>query len=109
LKQATGSQSSPSLSGKETITLGCKRFFKNFYRLAEFETRKRKEMWLTDNTYVLKYLRSGSSIRSATHKHRDVWENLQRDYPTIKTVRDYYRLREDVVQFKLYAPDQRVT
>lgn len=42
------------------------KIFKDFYRLAEFDTEKRKELWLTEDAYVLKYLRSGSSIRSAT-------------------------------------------
>ena len=62
------------------------KIFKDFYRLAEFETKKRKELWVTDDAYVLKYLRSGSSIRSATHKHRDVWENFQKQYPDAKAV-----------------------
>ena len=79
------------------------KIFKDFYRLAEFDTKKSKELWLTDDAYVLKYLRSGSSIRSATHKHRDFWENFLTKYPAIKTVRDYYRMREDAVKIKLYS------
>jgi hypothetical protein len=81
------------------------KIFKDFYRLAEFETAKRKELWLTDDSHVLKYLRSGSSIRSATHKHRDVWETFQARYPEIGTVREYYRMRGDVVNFRLIALD----
>jgi hypothetical protein len=88
--------------GNDNVRL--QKIFKDFYRLAEFKTKKRKELWLTDDTYVLKYLRSGSSIRSATHKHRDVWESVQREYPDTQTVRDYYRLRAEEVQFKVYKP-----
>jgi hypothetical protein len=80
------------------------KIFEDVYRLAEFKTAKRKELSLTNDTYVLKYLRSGSSIRSATHKHRDVRESGQREYPGLQTVRDYYRLMADNVQFKLYKP-----
>jgi hypothetical protein len=75
--------------------------FKDFYRLAEFATAKRKELWLTDDAYVLKYLRSGSSIRSTTHKHRDVWESFQAKYPQVTKVRDYYRMRSGAVQIKV--------
>jgi hypothetical protein len=83
------------------------KMFKDFYRLAEFNTKKRKELWLTEDTYVLKYFRSGSSIRSATHKHRDVWESIQKKYPDMKTVGDYYRMRGEAVQIRLYSPSAK--
>jgi hypothetical protein len=81
------------------------KMFKDFYRLSEFETQKRKELWLTDDAYVLKYFRSGSSIRSATHKHRDVWEAFQLKYPEIGTVRDYYRVRGETVRIRVFGAD----
>lgn len=31
------------------------KIFKDFFRIAEFETEKLKELWLTDDAYVLKY------------------------------------------------------
>jgi hypothetical protein len=76
--------------------------FKDFYRLAEFTTNKLKELWVTDDSYVLKYFRSGSSVRSATHKHRDVWESFQRKYPAIERVSDYYRLHATAVNLRVY-------
>jgi hypothetical protein len=79
--------------------------FKDFYRLAEFSTSKLKELWVTDDSYVLKYLRSGSSVRSATHKHRDVWEDFQRKYPAIEKVSDYYRLHITAVNLRVYDHD----
>jgi hypothetical protein len=57
------------------------KLFKDFFRIAEFKTDKSKELWLTDDTYVLKYLRSGAAVRSATHKNRDVWEAFRMKYP----------------------------
>ena len=81
------------------------KIFKDFYRLAEFQTSKVKEIWLTEDEYALKYLRSGSSVRNATHKHRDVWESFQSKYPDIKRVGDYYRLHAHNVLLKVYERD----
>jgi hypothetical protein len=78
------------------------KIFKDFYRLVEFETTKAKELWLTDDTYVLKYLRSRTSVRSATHKYRDVWEAIQAKYPSIDRVSDYFRLHEKGVALRVY-------
>jgi hypothetical protein len=81
------------------------KIFKDFYRLAEFKTEKAKELWLTDDMYVLKYLRSGSSVRSATHKHREVWESFQSKYPEIDRVSDYYRLKAMSVKLRVYTAE----
>jgi hypothetical protein len=78
--------------------------FKDFYRLAEHQTHKRKELWLTDDTYVLKYFRSKTKVRSATHKHRDVWESFQAKYPNLINVQDYYRLHGDGIVLRTFAP-----
>jgi len=85
--------------GNDNVRL--QKVFKDFYRLAEYHTPKSKELWLSDDTYALKYLRSGSSIRSATHKYRDVWENFQESYPDVSTVGEYYRLRQGAVRFRI--------
>ena len=77
------------------------KIYKDFYRLAEFNTQKKKELWLNDDAYALKYLRSGSSVRSATHKHRDFWEDFQKSYPHIGTVGEYYRIRQGDVKFRV--------
>ncbi|HEY4949192.1 MAG TPA: hypothetical protein VIH88_02555 [Candidatus Acidoferrales bacterium] len=81
------------------------KIFKDFYRLAEFATNKKKELWVTEDGYVLKYLMSGSSIRSATHKNRDVWECFQAKYPLVEGVKDYYRLHAGAVSLKVYDRD----
>jgi hypothetical protein len=79
--------------------------FKDFYRLAEFKTDKKKELWLTDDSFVLKYLRSNSSVRSATHKHRDVWEDFTAKYPSLERVSDYYRMHATDVALRVYGRD----
>ncbi len=79
--------------------------FKDFFRLAEFETTKSKELWLTDDKFVLKYLRSRTSVRSATHKHRNVWEDFQLKHPNVNTVSEYYRVHASEVRLRVYARD----
>jgi hypothetical protein len=79
--------------------------FKDFFRLSEFETKKSKELWLTDDTFVLKYLRSRTSVRSATHKHRNVWEDFQVKHPNVNTVSEYYRLHAAKVSLRVYGRD----
>lgn len=81
------------------------KIFKDFYRLAEFPTKKEKELWVSDDTYVMKYLRSRASVRSATQKHRDVWETIQSSYPEIQIVSDYYRRHGAKVTLKVYDRD----
>lgn len=92
-------------TGNDNVRL--QKVFKDFYRLAEFDTIKKKELWVTDETYILKYLRSGTSISSATLKHREIWEKFQKTYPEIKSVHDYYRLKVEAVQFRVFdSPDR---
>jgi hypothetical protein len=79
--------------------------FKDFYRLAEFKTDKRKELWLTEDSFVLKYFRSNSSVRSATHKQRDVWEDFTTKYPSLNRVSEYYRIHATTVSLKVYGRD----
>lgn len=79
------------------------KIFKDFYRLAEFETPKSKELWLIDDASVLKYFQSRTSVRSATHKHRDVREAFHLKYPTVETVSEYYRLNASKVNLRLYG------
>lgn len=79
------------------------KFFKDFYRLSEFKSHKAKELWVSEDIYVLKYLRSNTSVRSATHKHRDVWEDFTAKYPDIKTVSEYYRLHANEIVLNVFG------
>jgi hypothetical protein len=79
------------------------KIFKDFYRLAEFKTDKAKELWLTESAHALKYLKSDTSIRSATHKHRNVWDSLRERYPSLETVNDYYRLHSEDVALREFT------
>ena len=90
-------------TGNDNVRL--QKVFKDFYRLAEFRTTKTKELWLTDDAYILRYLRSGSSIRTATGKHREIWERFQKEYPNVQTVQEYYRMRINEVRFRTYTPE----
>lgn len=79
--------------------------FKDFFRLAEFATDRYKQLWVSDDKFVLKYLRSGSSVYSATHKSRNVWEEFSGKYPTIERVGEYFRLHADNVHICVYGRD----
>jgi hypothetical protein len=78
------------------------KIFKDFYRLAEYQTDRLKELWLSDDAYVLKYFTSGASVRTATHKHRDLWESFRAKYPAIDRVREYYRLHANSVKVRVF-------
>jgi len=39
-------------TGNDNVRL--QKVFKDFYRLAEFDTRKKRELWLADDAYILK-------------------------------------------------------
>src|SRR5579884_3460198 len=86
--------------GNDSMRL--QKIFKDFYRLAEFDTSRVKELWVSDDSYVLKFLRGGSSIRTATQKHLGVWEQLSAKYPTVQKVSDYYRLHQNRVRIRVY-------
>ena len=87
--------------GNDSMRL--QKIFKDFYRLAEFDTNRVKELWVSDDSYVLKFLRGGSSIRTATQKHLGVWEEISAKYPNVQKVSDYDRLHQDGVRICVYG------
>jgi len=78
------------------------KIFKDFYRLAEYQTDRLKELWLSDDAYVLKYFTSGTRIRTATHKHRDLWESFRAKYPAMERVSEYYSLHANRVKVRVF-------
>ena len=74
------------------------KIFKDFFRISEFKTEKRKELWLTEDSQVLKYLQSGQSVRSAIPKS---WEVFRSKYPNVATVSEYYRLHSRFVAVRV--------
>jgi hypothetical protein len=79
--------------------------FKDFYLLAEHETPKRKELYVIDTKYALKFLRAGRALRSVFSKNVSLWEAFQRKYQNkYPTVGDYYAARQHDVAIRDAAP-----
>lgn len=79
--------------------------FKDFYLLAEHPTPKRKELYVLDTKYPLKFLRAGRALRSVLSKNVTLWEKFQAKHgDTYATVGDYYAARQHDVAIKDAAP-----
>lgn len=79
-------------------TMRKKSLFKDFYRLAEAETTKRKELYLLGLDFPLKFLRSQTGLDSAMSKNVPLLAAFKQKYgERFKTVGDYYRFRQNDV------------
>lgn len=79
--------------------------FKDFYLLAEHPTPKRKELYVLDTKYPLKFLRAGRALRSVLSKNVTLWEKFQAKHgDTYATVGDYYAARQHDVAIKDAGP-----
>lgn len=79
--------------------------FKDFYLLAEHATPKRKELYVLDTKYPLKFLRAGRALRSVLSKNVTLWEEFQAKHGgTYATVGDYYAARQHDVALRDAAP-----
>lgn len=79
--------------------------FKDFYLLAEHPTEKRKELYVLDTKYPLKFLRAGRALRSVLSKNVTLWEAFQAKHAdTYETVGDYYAARQNDVLLRDAAP-----
>ncbi len=74
------------------------KIFKDFFRISGYRSPKRKELWLTDDSYVLTYLQSAQSVRTAIPKS---WEEFHSKYPTLKTAGEFYRLHSQRVTLRV--------
>lgn len=79
--------------------------FKDFYLLAEHETEKRKELYVLDRKYPLRFLHGGRALRSVLGRNVRLWESFQAKYgDRFLKVCDYYAARQDVVALRDAAP-----
>lgn len=89
--------------GSDTIRQN--QLFKDFYLLAEHQTDKRKELFVLDTKYPLKFLRAGRALRSVLSKNVTLWEEFQAKYGgRYQTVGDYYAARQHDVRIRDAAP-----
>ncbi|HSC17453.1 MAG TPA: hypothetical protein VLC74_00925 [Rhizomicrobium sp.] len=89
--------------GSDTIRQN--QLFKDFYLLAEHQTEKRKELFVLDTKYPLKFLRAGRALRSVLSKNVTLWEEFQAKYGgKYQTVCHYYAARQHDVLIRDAAP-----
>jgi hypothetical protein len=72
--------------------------FKDFYLMAENESKKKKYMYVLGTEHPLRFLNGGRSLSSVMSRHRKLWDDFTRRYrDRFPTVRDYYAFRRDAV------------
>ena len=72
--------------------------FKDFYELAEYETQKKKILYVVGTTYPLKFFNGGRAISSVLSKQPEMLKSTREKYgDQVAIVRDYYELHKDKV------------
>lgn len=79
--------------------------FKDFFELAEHDSRKRKFLYVIGTDYPLRFLNGGRVLTSVLSKQPALYTRLVEKYGVeIHTVRDYYRLTHRKVQIFDVSP-----
>lgn len=72
--------------------------FKDFYELAEYETDKKKVLYVVGTTYPLKFFKGGRVLTSVLSKQPEILSSINNKYDNqITVVRDYYELHRNHV------------
>ena len=74
--------------------------FKDFFELAEFETEKRKCLYVLGTEFPLRFLNSRRTLKSVLSRDpKNLLRKIADKYgPKITEVRDYYHLKKDEVE-----------
>jgi hypothetical protein len=73
--------------------------FKDFFNLAEYDTQKKRCLYVLDSSIPLKFLNGGRSIESVLSRNLKLWQTFQQKYGTRFTrVKEYYNYRKDKVE-----------
>ncbi len=79
--------------------------FKDFFELAEYDTRKKKYLYVIGTDYPLRFLNGGRALTSVLSRQPALHGRLTERYGVeVKTVRDYYRLTHRKVQICDVSP-----
>ncbi len=82
--------------GSETIRQNS--VFKDFFELAEYNTEKKKVLYVVDTACPLKFFNSGRAIASVLAKQPEILKELANKYGSqVEVVSDYYELHKDSV------------
>ena len=83
--------------GSESIRQN--KIFKDFYFLAEANTTKRRELYVAGLDYPTKFFNSGRAIDEIAKNNRKLGAAIKLP-PDVRTVRDYYTPRKQLVAIK---------
>jgi hypothetical protein len=73
--------------------------FKDFWRLAEYETPKQKYLYVLGKKHPMKFLTGGRSLESVMSRNNKLWSEFQTKYGSrFKKVSEYFEYRKSVVQ-----------
>ncbi len=80
--------------------------FKDFYELAEYETAKKKILYVVGKTHPLKFLNGHRALKSVLSKRPEILRAINIKYSgLVKDVCDYYDLHKDVVSICDISPN----
>jgi hypothetical protein len=92
--------------GAETIRQNS--LFKDLYQMVEYQTEKRKMMYVLGVDFPMKFLTSGRALASVMSRNRKLWEAFLAKYgENLKTVRDYYAINQgrfELVDVRPFVP-----
>jgi hypothetical protein len=89
--------------GSETIRQNS--LFKDFYLLAEHDTRKKRYLYVLGTHHPVKFLNGGRALESVLSKNVSLYRQFQGKYgDQYRTVRDYYQPRQAVVSIEDVSP-----
>lgn len=79
--------------------------FKDFFELAEYETEKRKYLYVVGTKHPLKFLRGGRSLSSVLSRNPAILLKLKDKYgESVQSVSDYYAIKKDEVNIVDISP-----
>ena len=83
--------------GAETIRQNG--IFKDFYELAEYETQKRKVLYVVGTKYPLKFFEGKRALASVLSKQPSILSAMKEKYgDPVRVVRDYYEIKKASVE-----------
>ena len=69
--------------------------FKDFFELAEYETHKKKYLYVVGTEYPLKFFNGGRALTSVLSRHPNIFARIREKYgSSITRVCDYYEMKK---------------
>lgn len=73
--------------------------FKDFFNLAEYQTNKRRVLYVVGLTYPMKFFNGGRAVKSVLSRNNKLWNQFKNRYGARFTVvNEYYEYRKNLVE-----------